>query len=51
MKNISISGGGQGNLAAYLFMPESDCRYVLIVCHGFRGAKENSGRIFSLPPG
>jgi alpha/beta superfamily hydrolase len=50
VKNISISGGGQGNLAAYLFMPESDCRYVLIVCHGFRGAKENSGRIFSFAP-
>jgi len=47
VENISISEGGQGELAAYIFMPESDCRYVLIICHGFRGAKENSGRIFT----
>lgn len=47
MENISIIGGGQGKLAAYIFMPESDCRYILIICHGFRGAKENSGRIFT----
>lgn len=47
MENISISEGGQGKLAAYLFMPESDCRYMVIICHGFRGAKENSGRIFT----
>lgn len=47
MKNINISEGGQGKLAAYIFMPESDCRYIVIICHGFRGAKENSGRIFT----
>jgi len=47
VENISIFEGGQGKLAAYLFMPESGCRYMVIICHGFRGAKENSGRIFT----
>ena len=47
MENISIYEGGQGKLAAYAFMPKSDCRYIVIICHGFRGAKENSGRIFT----
>ena len=47
MENISIYEGGQGKLAAYTFIPDSDSRYVLIICHGFRGAKENSGRIFT----
>lgn len=47
MENISISEGGQGKLAAYISIPESDCPYILIVCHGFRGAKENSGYIFT----
>lgn len=46
MNSISIPGSGQGKLAAYEFMPQ-DYRYILIVCHGFRGAKENGGRIFS----
>ncbi len=47
MENIIIIEGGQGQLAAYIFMPESDFRYIVIICHGFRGAKENSGRIFT----
>jgi alpha/beta superfamily hydrolase len=47
VENISIYESGQGKLAAYTFIPDSDCRYVLIICHGFRGAKENSGRIFT----
>ena len=47
MENISIIGDGQGKLAAYCFMPENECRYILIICHGFRGAKENGGRIFT----
>lgn len=47
MENISVIEGGQAKLAAYMFMPESDCLYIVIICHGFRGAKENSGRIFT----
>jgi len=47
LNRISIPGGGRQKLAAYEFMPENDCRNMLIVCHGFRGAKENGGRIFS----
>lgn len=45
MKSINIQGCGQSRLAAYEFIP-GDCRYILVVCHGFRGAKENSGNIF-----
>jgi len=48
VENISIYEGGQGKLAAYTFIPDSDCRYVLIICHGFRGAKENSERVNKL---
>lgn len=47
MENISISEGGRGKLAAYIFMPDNNFRYIVIVCHGFRGAKENGGRIFT----
>ncbi|MDR1160447.1 MAG: lysophospholipase [Syntrophomonadaceae bacterium] len=31
-------------LAALSFMP-AECNYVVIICHGFRGTKENSGRL------
>lgn len=47
MENIYINGQDQPKLAAYTFMPEDNYSYVLIVCHGFRGAKENGGRIFN----
>lgn len=33
-------------LSAYYFEARPEARYVLIVSHGFRGAKENAGRIF-----
>jgi pimeloyl-ACP methyl ester carboxylesterase len=46
LNGISIPGRGQEKLAAYELMPGNGCGYVLIVCHGFRGAKENGGRIF-----
>lgn len=40
------SCGGQ-ELSVLAFIPEQSCRYILIVCHGFRGVKENSGKIFA----
>ncbi|CFX78298.1 Alpha/Beta hydrolase fold [Syntrophomonas zehnderi OL-4] len=46
MQTISIENKVGHKLAAYLFMPESKPQLFLVVCHGFRGAKENSGRIF-----
>lgn len=33
------------NIAAIMYEPEKTCKYILIVCHGFRGAKENSGNL------
>lgn len=42
---VNLSGGEK--LAAFRFWPEGRCNYVLITCHGFRGAKENGGRIFT----
>lgn len=47
MQSIYIPGRNQVKLAAYLFWPEGDCKYIIIICHGFRGAKENGGRIFT----
>lgn len=46
VQSISIENKDGHKLAAYLFMPESRPQLFLVVCHGFRGAKENSGRIF-----
>lgn len=44
MESFVIDGDGQ-SLAACQFMPEGPLEYVLIICHGFRGAKENSGKL------
>lgn len=45
MESIYLTDG-QDKLASYIFMPERDCSYIVIVCHGFRGGKENGGNIF-----
>lgn len=34
------------NLAAIIFTPPTKPHLLMIVCHGFRGGKENGGRIF-----
>lgn len=47
MESIKINNHNNEKLAAYLFLPEHKPRFLLIVCHGFRGAKENAGRIFN----
>ena len=46
MQSIWINNKYGEKLAAYLFLPEREPRFFLIVCHGFRGAKENGGRIY-----
>lgn len=46
MQSIWINNKHDEKLAAYLFLPEREPRFFLIICHGFRGAKENGGRIF-----
>ncbi len=45
MEKLYIKGPG-GRLSALLFTPESELRALIIICHGFRGAKENGGKIF-----
>jgi pimeloyl-ACP methyl ester carboxylesterase len=47
MKNVTISNKYQEKLAAYLFEPPEKGRYMLVVCHGFRGTKENGGKIYA----
>lgn len=39
-----IAGGRQ--LASFLFVPK-DFTHTIIICHGFRGTRENGGRIYS----
>lgn len=46
MESIRINNSADEKLAACLFLPERKPLFLLIVCHGFRGAKENAGRIF-----
>lgn len=45
MEKIAIPVNDKQYVAALLFAPESEPRGALVVCHGFRGAKENSGHI------
>lgn len=45
-KNLIVNDSGQ-RLALLESVP-ADAHHILVACHGFRGAKENRGRIFSL---
>lgn len=46
-RSIRIQKPDNQGLAAYVFLPATDCSHIVIVCHGFRGTKENGGKIFS----
>ncbi|MEQ8199793.1 MAG: alpha/beta fold hydrolase [Syntrophomonadaceae bacterium] len=46
MKEIFINTGDESNLAAYLWGPGAGDKYMVVICHGFRGAKENGGKVF-----
>ena len=46
MQHFTINNRHGLKLAALLSMPD-DCHCLVISCHGFRGAKENSGNIFN----
>ena len=46
MQHLTINNRDGLKLAALLSLPQ-ECHCLVISCHGFRGAKENSGRIFS----
>lgn len=47
MQQISINNRSDLKLSALLSVP-ADPHCLVIACHGFRGAKENGGRIYSL---
>jgi alpha/beta superfamily hydrolase len=47
MEKISIPVNDAQYVMALLFTPEAEPRGAVVVCHGFRGAKENSGHIYS----
>jgi pimeloyl-ACP methyl ester carboxylesterase len=49
MNKTSIVKRDNSVLKALFAMPEPGmpCKYILVVCHGFRGRKENSNRIFN----
>ena len=47
MEFISIINKYHEQLAAYLFTPPHTARCLVVICHGFRGAKENGGKIFA----
>ncbi|HRW12294.1 MAG TPA: alpha/beta fold hydrolase [Syntrophomonas sp.] len=46
MERIKIINGRGEKLAALVFQPADEPCLVVIICHGFRGGKENGGRIF-----
>lgn len=46
MQEISILQATKERLSAYIFLPDDTFKFFLIICHGFRGTKENGGRIF-----
>jgi len=46
LQTITIEKPDKTKLNALLFY-SAVCQHILIICHGFRGRKENSGKIFS----
>jgi len=42
---LNINNKYQEKLSAYLFEPPETGKYMVVICHGFRGAKENGGKI------
>lgn len=45
MQNMEIINNRGEKLAALIFRPIEQPRMMVVVCHGFRGGKENGGRI------
>lgn len=46
MQSTNITNKQGEKLAAIVFTPSIKPLFLVIVCHGFRGGKENGGRIF-----
>lgn len=47
MQELTINNKYDEKLSAYLFEPAPNGKYMVVICHGFRGAKENGGKIFA----
>ncbi|MDD3270408.1 MAG: alpha/beta fold hydrolase [Syntrophomonadaceae bacterium] len=45
-KSLQIIKPDHQRIAALEFLPAGICRYIVVICHGFRGSKENGGKIF-----
>jgi pimeloyl-ACP methyl ester carboxylesterase len=45
MQTLHITNKHQEKLAAYLFDPPSAGGHMVVICHGFRGGKENADKI------
>lgn len=46
MNEVFIDTAANQKLAAYIWEPGANDKYMVVVCHGFRGTKENGGKIF-----
>jgi len=46
MKSVHITNQRGEDLVGLVFDPPADGKYMVIICHGFRGGKENGGKLF-----
>jgi alpha-beta hydrolase superfamily lysophospholipase len=46
-ENLYITNASGERIAAWILQGDTKPRYFMIICHGFRGAKENSGKLVS----
>lgn len=47
MEDLTIRNMYNEKLSAYLFQPPSNGKYMVVIGHGFRGTKDNGGKIFA----
>lgn len=47
LQSISIINNNGQKLSSYILFGKQEPKLILIACHGFRGKKENSGKIFN----
>jgi len=47
MQDLIIVNKFNEKLSTYLWEPPAQAKYMVLICHGFRGAKENGGKIFA----
>ncbi|MDD2620171.1 MAG: alpha/beta hydrolase [Syntrophomonadaceae bacterium] len=47
LQNIRISKLNNQGIAVRAFLPAEDYHVIMVVCHGFRGTKDNGGKLFA----